>query len=217
VTYLHPLLKPALAETLGVILFQEQVLKVARDLAGFTPGQGELLRWALGAKRAEAEIERLRGDFLAGAQAREVPEPVAAAVFAQLKAFGGYSSPKSHASAFAVLVYQSAWLKRYHPTAFYAALLNHQPLGFWPPAILVGDARRHGIPILPVDVERSGARCAMENGGIRLGLNYVAGLGEAGVARLEAARQAGAFGGLADLCQRNLARPARAQVSGILW
>jgi error-prone DNA polymerase len=202
VTYPHPSLKPALVETLGVILFQEQVLKVARDLAGFTPGQGEQLRRALGSKRGEAEIEAFRGIFLKGARARSVPEPVAEAVFAQLKAFGGYSFPKSHAAAFAVLVYQSAWLKCYYPAAFFTALLNNQPMGFWSPAVLVGDARRHGIRILPVDIQRSQARCRVEEMGIRLGLNYVQSLGEAGVARLEEARSAGAFDTLADFCQR---------------
>jgi error-prone DNA polymerase len=202
VTYPHPLLEPALSETLGVILYQEQVLKVARALAGFTPGQGEQLRRVLGGKRAEAEIERFRAAFLAGAQARGVPEPVAAAVFAQLKAFGGYSFPKSHAAAFGVLVYQSAWLKRYYPAALYTALLNNQPMGFWTPAVLVGDARRHGIPILRVDIQHSQARCRVELGGIRLGLSTIQGLGETGIARLEAARPADAFTSLGDLCRR---------------
>jgi error-prone DNA polymerase len=184
-----------------VIIFQEQVLKVARDLAGFTPGQAELLRRALGRKRAGEEIERFRQAFIRGAQARGVSTAVAEKVFAQLHAFGGYSFPKSHAASFAVLVYQSAWLKRYHPAAFYTALLNHQP-GFWSPAVLVGDARRHGVPILPVDIHRSQARCVVEDGGIRLGLGYVEGLGEASLARLEEARRAGAFTGLSDFCRR---------------
>jgi error-prone DNA polymerase len=128
VRYAHPLLKPALEETLGVILFQEQTLKVARDLAGFTAGQGEQLRRALGNKHAEAAIEALRTVFLAGAVAKGVPIAVATAVFEQLRAFGSYSFPKSHAAAFAVIVYQSAWLKRYHPAAFFCALLNNQPM-----------------------------------------------------------------------------------------
>jgi len=202
VTYLHPLLKPALSETLGVIVFQEQVLKVARDLAGFTPGQAELLRRALGKKRAGEEIERFQEAFIRGAQARGVSTAVAEKVFAQLMAFGGYSFPKSHAASFAVLVYQSAWLKRYHPLAFYTALLNNQPMGFWSPAVVVNDARRHGIRILPVDVNRSQAKCTVEDGAIRLGLGYVDGLGEASLARLEEARRAGAFTGLSDFCRR---------------
>ncbi len=202
VAYLHPLLEPALAETLGVIIFQEQVLKVARDLAGFAPGQAELLRRAMGKKQAPREIERFREAFLAGAQARGVSLPIAEQVFEQLRAFGGYSFPKSHAASFAVLVYQSAWLKRYHPLAFCTALLNNQPMGFWSPAVVVNDAKRHGIRILPVDVNRSQARCMVEDGAIRLGFRYVAGMGEASLARLEKVRSAGAFTGLSDFCRR---------------
>jgi error-prone DNA polymerase len=202
VTYPHPLLEPALAETLGVIIFQEQVLKVARDLAGFTPGQAELLRRALGKKRAGEEIERFRQAFIRGAQARGVSTAVAEKVFAQLNAFGGYSFPKSHAASFAVLVYRSAWLKRYYPVALYTAILNNWPMGFWSPAVVVNDAKRHGIRILPVDVNRSQAKCTVEDGGIRLGFSYIQGLGEASLARLEEARRAGAFTGLSDFCRR---------------
>jgi error-prone DNA polymerase len=202
VIYLHPRLEPALAETLGVILFQEQVLKVARDLAGFTPGQGELLRRALGSKYSELEIGRLKEAFIAGALHNGVPLAIAETVFAQLQAFGGYSFAKSHAAAFAVLVYQSAWLKRYYPAPFLCALLNHQPLGFWSPAVLVGDARRRGLTVLPVDLQRSQAKCSLEGEAIRLGFNYVAGLGENGGARLVTARQTGPFRDLADLCRR---------------
>jgi len=202
VTYPHPLLKEALAETLGVILFQEQVLKVARDLAGFTPGQGEQLRRALGKKDARAAVAAFEEAFIAGARARGVPQAVAEDVFAQLQAFGGYSFPKSHAAAFAVLVYQSAWLKRYHPVAFYTALLNHQPMGFWSAAVLVGDARRHGVRVLSVDIAHSGARCTVEGETIRLGLNYVTGLGEAGIRRILAARAKRPFTGLTDFCRR---------------
>jgi error-prone DNA polymerase len=202
VTYPHPRLEAALAETLGVILFQEQVLKVARDLAGFTPGQGEQLRRALGSKRGEAEIERLRSAFVAGVQANGISTSVAETVFTQLQAFGGYSFAKSHAAAFAVLVYQSAWLKCYYPAAFFTALLNHQPMGFWSPAVLVGDVRRHGIAVMPVDIHRSQTKCAVEGDGIRLGFNYVNGLGEASSARLEEVRQAGRFTSLVDFCRR---------------
>ncbi|MCB0163879.1 MAG: error-prone DNA polymerase [Anaerolineae bacterium] len=202
VTYLHPNLEPALAETLGVILFQEQVLKVARDLAGFTPGQGELLRRALGSKRGEAAVEKLRADFLIGAAQQGVSEVIATEVFDQLRAFGGYAFAKSHATAFAVLVYQSAWLKHYHPAAFYCGLMNNQPMGFWNPAVLVGDARRHGIEVLPVEIYRSRGRCTIEHGALRLGFNYVDGFGEVIIDRLEAARQHGSFTKLADFCRR---------------
>lgn len=202
VTYLHPLLEPALAETLGVILFQEQVLKVARDLAGFTAGQGEQLRRALGAKRATAEIEKFRADFLTGAEANNVPTDVAEMVFTQLLAFGGYSFAKSHAAAFAVLVYQSAWLKKYHPHAFYTALLNNQPMGFWNAAVLVNELRRQGIPVLPVDIHYSQPKCSLEKKGIRLGLNYVKGIREAKIDRILYEREQRPFTSLADFCQR---------------
>lgn len=202
VTYLHPLLESALTETLGVILFQEQVLKVARDLAGFTPGQGEELRRALGAKQGDLKIERFREAFLSGAQANEVSLAVAEMVFEQLRAFGGYAFAKSHAAAFAVLVYQSAWLKCYYPAEFLTSILNNQPMGFWNPAVLVGDARRRGIPVMPVDIHHSQNRCTVEEGKIRLGFNYVSGLGELSSTRLLEVRQVGAFKSLADFCRR---------------
>lgn len=208
VSYPHPLLEPVLRETLGVILFQEQVLQVAAALAGFTPGQGELLRRALGSKHGAAAVETFHQAFLAGSQAKGVPASVAEEVFERLKAFGLYSFPKSHAASFAVLVYQSAWLKRYHPAPFYVALLNNQPMGFWSPAVLVNDARRHGLAVQPVDVNLSGARCTVEAGGIRLGLAQVKGLGETGSTRVLLVREAGPFAGLADFCRRTrLPRP----------
>jgi error-prone DNA polymerase len=208
VVYTHPLLEPALKETLGVILFQEQVLKVACDLAGFTPGQGEQLRRALGAKRAEAEIERFREAFVAGAVAKGVSVETAETVFDQLRAFGGYSFAKSHAAAFAVIVYQSAWLKHYHFVPYYAALLNNYPMGFWTPAVLVNECRRCGVAVRPVDIHRSQARCVVEDGGIRLGFNYVKGLGEAQMERVITSREQTPFADLADFGRRTrLPRP----------
>jgi error-prone DNA polymerase len=207
VTYAHPLLEPALAETMGVILFQEQVLKVARDLAAFTPGQGERLRRALGSKRAGEEIERLHTDFVAGAGRQGVGAEVAEAVFDQLRAFGGYSFPKSHAAAFAVIVYQSAWLKHYHFIPFYTALLNNQPMGFWTPAVLVNEIRRRGLRVLPVDLHHSQPACTVEAGSVRLGFNYVKGLREAHIERLLAARAERPFSSLADFYRR--VRPGR--------
>ncbi len=202
VTYLHPLLKPALAETLGVILFQEQVLKVARDLAGFSAGQGERLRRALGAKRAMEEIARFHDAFLAGAKEAGVPSDVAGTVFEQLLAFGGYSFAKSHAAAFAVLVYQSAWLKKYHPAPFYAALLNNQPMGFWNAAVLVNEIRRLDMTVWPVDIHHSRAWCCVEENGIRLGLHYVKGLREEQVTRVLLERKERPYDSLLDFCLR---------------
>ncbi|MBK9053438.1 MAG: DNA polymerase III subunit alpha [Chloroflexi bacterium] len=198
VSYLHPLLEPSLQETLGVVLFQEQVLKVARDLAGFTAGQGEQLRRALGAKDGTAAVERFRELFLAGAAANGVSADIATQVFDQLRAFGSYSFAKSHAAAFAVLVYQSAWLKRYQPIPFYTALLNNQPMGFWNAAVIVNEVQRQGIPVRPVDIQVSQWRCTIEDGAIRIGLSYVKGLGETVAEQVINERQQRPFADLAD-------------------
>ena len=202
VRYLHPRLKPALAETLGVIVFQEQVLKVARDIAGFTPGEGDQLRRALGNKRGEEAILAFKGRFFEGARALQVPEPVIEKIFAQLQAFGGYSFAKSHAAAFAVLTYQSAWLRRYHPAAFFAALLRHQPMGFYPAHVIVSEARRHGVEIRGVDLHTSDVGATVEVGAIRLGLETVRGLGEEAGGAIVEARTQHPFQSLADLCRR---------------
>ena len=202
VTYLHPSLEPALRDTLGVVIFQEQVLKVAQALAGFSGGQGELLRRALGRKDGDAEMARLQQVFVAGAAQRGVSAAVAEQAFQQLEAFGSYSFAKSHAAAFAVIVYQSAWLKRTHPVPFYVALLNNQPMGFWSPAVLVNDARHHGIAILPADVNASAVNYVPEGRGIRIGLATVKGLGETGAERIVAARGAQPFDSLLDFCRR---------------
>ncbi|MBC8171341.1 MAG: error-prone DNA polymerase, partial [Anaerolineae bacterium] len=202
VVYFHPLLEPALRETLGVILFQEQVIKVARDLAGFSAGQGELLRRALGARHPGEAVERFRQAFLNGAAARGVDTATAEQVFDKLRAFGGYSFPKSHAAAFAVLVYRSAWLKYYHPAAFYTGLLNNQPMGFWSPAVIVNDVRRHGISVLRVDVNHSQSRCGVEADSIRLGFNYVRDFSMEAGERVVLARGSTPFIHLEDFCKR---------------
>ncbi|HET9222938.1 MAG TPA: error-prone DNA polymerase [Roseiflexaceae bacterium] len=202
VSYAHPLLEDALRETLGILVYQEQVLKVAHAVGGFSHGLGERLRRALGAKDAAGEIERLREAFLSGAQSRGVPGAVARTIFEQLKAFGNYAFAKAHAAAFAVVVYWSAWLKIYHPAAFYVGILNHQPMGFWDPSVIVGDARRNGVHVLPVDIVRSAATCRLEDDGIRLGFNYILGMGEANGARVVEARADALFRDLANLCRR---------------
>lgn len=202
VIYPHPLLEASLEETLGVILFQEQVLKVGRDLAGLSAGQGEQLRRALGGKRPEREVEKLRETFIEGAQQMDVSLDIAAQVFDSLKSFAGYSFPKSHAAAFAVLVYQSAWLKKYWPAQFIAALLSNQPMGFWTPAVLVNDARRHGIPLLGVDIHRSRGVCSIEDKAIRIGLSYIKGIGQKAAIQIEHARQERPFEDIADFCRR---------------
>lgn len=200
--YLHPLLKPALQETLGVILFQEQVLKVARDLAGFTPGEGELLRRALSHKHAQQQIELFRARFIAGAQSNGVAEKIADQVFNQLKAFGGYSFSKAHAAAFAVITYWSAWLRCHHSTAFFVGLLRNQPMGFYPKHVVINDARRAGVKFLPIDVRHSQADVTVEGEAIRLGLSEVHGFGPEQVETLIVERQRGPFQSLLDLVKR---------------
>ena len=203
VAYPHPLLEPVLKDTLGVLLFQEQVLQVAQSLAKWPAGQGEVLRRAFAKGDAHA-IARLRQAFLDGAASQGVAAATAINVFKQLQSFAGYSFPRSHAAAFAVIVWQSAWLKCYAPVPFYVSLLNTQPVGFWSPSVVVNDAKRHGVRFLPVDVHRSAERCTIEDGGVRVGLSYVGGLGAAGIARLLAARAERPFAHLADLCRRTL-------------
>lgn len=202
ITYFHPRLEPALRETLGVILFQEQVIKVARDLAGFSAGQGELLRRALGSKHPGEAVERFRQTFITGAVANGVDPVTAEMVFDKLRAFGGYSFPKSHAAAFAVLVYHSAWLKFYYPAAFYTALLNNQPMGFWSPAVIVNDVRRHGIDVRRVDVNHSQQRCIVEGENIRLGFNYVRDFSTLAGDQVVTARGSGTFTHLEDFYRR---------------
>ena len=202
VSYLDDRLKPALAETLGVILWQEQVLKVAHDIAGFRHGQGEMLRRALGSKYSFQLLDRLEGIFIEGAIANGVERDVAQTIFDQLRGFGAYSFAKSHAASFAVLTYQSAWFKHHHPAVFYAAILNHQPMGFWAPSTLVYDAMRAGIAVLPPDINRSAADCRIEDGGIRIGLSYVKGIKNQRLERLLDARAAAPFADLQDFTRR---------------
>lgn len=202
VSYAHAVLEPALSETLGVVLWQEQVLRVAKAMGQFTPGQGELLRRALGGKAGAEAVEKFQSAFIAGAQQQGVSYKTAAHVFDQLKAFGGYSFPKSHAAAFAVIVYQSAYLKYYHTAEYVCAILNEQPMGFWSPAVVVNDARRHGITVLPVSIFRSQADCTLEGQNIRLGLRYVAYLTERQIGALIAAREERTFTDLPDFLRR---------------
>ena len=202
VSYLDERLKPALEETLGVILWQEQVLKVAHDVAGFSHGQGEMLRRALGSKYSFQLLDQLEGIFIEGAINNGVEEEIAQTIFDQLRGFGAYSFAKSHAASFAVLTYQSAWFKYHHPAVFYAAILNHQPMGFWAPSTLVYDAMRQGIAVLPPDINRSAADCIIEDGAIRIGLSYVKGIKNQRLERLLEVRAARPFADLQDFIRR---------------
>jgi error-prone DNA polymerase len=174
----HPLLKEPLRETLGVVVFQDQVLDVAIHLAGFTVGEAEGLRRAMSRKRSHAALEAYRTRFVAGALEKGVDEELAHTVYDKLVAFSGFGFPKSHSAAFGLLAYQSAWLRHHHAAEFLAALLNAQPMGFYPPATLVRDAQRRGIETRPPHVNRSSVGCTIENGAVRVGLKYVQGVGE---------------------------------------
>ena len=202
VTYLHTLLEPALHETLGVIIFQEQVLKIARDLAGFTPGEGELLRRALSHKCAEEQLQAFRSRFLTGALAQGVNNVIAEKTFEQLKAFGGYAFSKAHAAAFAVITYWSAWLRCHHPAQFFAGLLSQQPMGFYPAHVVLSDARRAGVRFLPVDLRYSQAGSTLQYGSVRLGLQSIHGIGTQQIRLLLEERRRAPFHSLSELLRR---------------
>jgi len=199
----HPSLEPVLGETLGVILYQEQVLQAAMAVAGFTDGQAEQLRRAMSRKRSRESMERFWELFLEGARARSVSDETAKVIFDKITAFAEFGFPKSHSAAFALLAYQSAWLRRYYPVEFTCALLNAQPMGFYPPHTLIHDAKRHGVHILPPDINASGARCTVEDGALRIGFGYVNGIGEEAAQAIAAERDThGTFVSLADFVRR---------------
>jgi error-prone DNA polymerase len=162
VTYLHPLLEPSLRKTLGVPLFQEQLMQMAIDVAGFTGAEADQLRQAMGSKRSHRRMEDLRSRLYAGMAANGITGDVADQIFDKLAAFANFGFPESHSVSFAYLVYSSAWLKLHYPAAFTAGLLNAQPMGFWSPLTLVTDARRHGVEVLGVDVNASASGATLE-------------------------------------------------------
>ncbi|MCL4861739.1 MAG: DNA polymerase III subunit alpha, partial [Caldilineaceae bacterium] len=155
VSYPHPCLEPVLAETYGALLFQEQAIRVAVAAAGFSAGEADLLRRALSRTRAPAELQAMQDRFLAGAAQQGIDGETAGAIWRLLAGFAGYGFPKSHAASFALIAYQSLYLKHYHAAAFYCALLNQQPMGFYSSEVVVGDARRHGVTLLPPDIQAS--------------------------------------------------------------
>ncbi len=217
VTYLHPLLEPSLAKTLGVPLFQEQLMQMAIDVAGFSAAEADRLRQAMGSKRSVEAMERLRARLYAGMAERGITGEVADRIWDKLVAFANFGFPESHSVSFAYLVYSSAWLKCHYPAAFLAGLLDGQPMGFWAPQTLVADARRHGVEVRRPDVNTSAATAVLEpctagpagpgghrqGAAVRLGLSYVRHIGEELAARIEAVRaEGGAFADLEDLVRR---------------
>ena len=232
VTYPSEAIRGVLEKTLGVPLFQEQAMRLAMVAAGFTPGEADQLRRAMGAWRRTGVIDQMRHKLIDGMRAHGLSAEYAEAVFRQIRGFGDYGFPESHAASFALLVYVSAWLKHHYPAAFAAALLNSQPMGFYAPAQLVRDARQHGVEVLPVDVNRSAWECTLEENGqgtavpaaakpddfvilatdhwplttdhysLRLGFNTLLGMAAAHVERIERARQEGPFRSLDDFARR---------------
>ena len=199
----HELLRDPLRETHGVVVFQDQVLEVAMALAGFTIGDAEGLRRAMSRKRSEEAIEAFRDRFIRGAVAKGVDEETADRVYDKLASFSGFGFPKSHAAAFGLLAYQSAWLRHHYPAEFLCSLLNAQPMGFYPPASLVRDAQRRGVEVRPPDIELSEAGCSLDEGAVRIGLGYVKSVGEEDAKRLVAERDAnGPYRGVGELARR---------------
>jgi error-prone DNA polymerase len=230
VTYPSDAVKSVLERTLGVPIFQEQVMQLAIVAAGFTPGEADHLRRSMAAWRRKGGLEKFEQRLIEGMAQRGYSEAFARQIYQQILGFGEYGFPESHSASFALLVYVSAWLKRYEPAAFCGALLNSLPMGFYAPSQLVQDARRHGVEVRPVDVTVSAWDCTLELGSdtsfrtktsrcrqvspgnsyltpiptpiLRLGLRLVAGLSEAGAGRIVAARRAAPFASIADLAHR---------------
>jgi error-prone DNA polymerase len=211
IPYEHPLLEPVLEETLGTIVFQEQVIEVAMALSGFSSSEAEGLRRAMSRKRSEQAIAEHHRRFLAGAAANGVSEQIAERVWNQIKGFSGFGFPKAHSAAFGLLAYQSAWLRIHYAPEFLCSLLNEQPMGFYPPDSLVHEAQRRGIRVAPPDANRSRALCHVETprgeedvrGGlvVRVGLGYVKGVKKEEVEALVRER-GGPYKGVAELASR---------------
>jgi error-prone DNA polymerase len=205
VPYLHPSLEPALKDTLGVIVFQDQVLEVSMALAGFSAGDAEGLRRAMSRKRSDAAMLMYQERFIEGAVERGVERDLAAQVFEQVRGFSGFGFPKAHAAAFGLLAYQSTWLRVHYGPEFLCALLNEQPMGFYPPDSLIHESQRRGIAVLPAHVNLSRAECLVEHGlELRMGLGYIAGIPEQEIRLLVAERdRGGPYESAGDLAARS--------------
>ena len=191
VPYPHPSLEPVLRDTLGAIVFQDQVIEAAIAFAGFSVGEAEGLRRAMSRKRSEAAMRAYERKFIEGAVARGAAVEVAERVYEQIAGFSGFGFPKSHAAAFAVLAYQSTWLRVHYAPEFLCGLLNEQPMGFYPPDTLIHEAQRRGIEVLAPCARRSDADCKVEGLAVRLGLGYVKGVKEQEIRRVVEERERG--------------------------
>ncbi len=208
ITYPSEAVKEVLSRTLGVPIFQEQVMQLAMVAAGFSAGEADSLRRSMASWKRRGGIDQFEGKLLEGMKARGYSEHFAQQIFRQIKGFGEYGFPESHSASFALLAYASSWLKCYHPAAFTCALLNSQPMGFYAPAQLVADARKHGVRVLPVDVCISEHDSTLEFAGdrdapsLRLGLRIIKGLSSAGIGSVTHARNRRPFASVQDLATR---------------
>jgi len=207
VTYPHPTLEPILKRTLGVPLFQEQGMQVAVAAAGFTPGEADLLRKAMGHKRSRERMADICQKMITGMERNGIPPDVAQRIYNQINAFADYGFPESHAASFALIVYASAYLRHYYPAEFLAAILNAQPMGFYSPASLIEDAKRHGVRVRPVNLARSAWDHTLERARdgtwvVRLGVRLVQGLGAKARDVLAQALAAGPFTSIDDVLTR---------------
>ena len=211
VKYAHPSLEPILKRTLGVPLFQEQLLRMAMVAANFTGGEAEDLRRAMGFKRSEARMKEIEIKLREGMQRNGIEPPVQEEIITQITSFARYGFPESHAASFALIAYASAYLKCHYLAAFTAALLNNQPMGFYSPATIVKDAQRHGLRVKPIDILRSDWLCTIERSVdkegnevpcLRVGLRYVRGLRERAAQELIRERELQKFTGISDLARR---------------
>jgi error-prone DNA polymerase len=199
---LHPLLAPVLERTLGVPLFQEQLLRMAMTVADFTGGEAEELRRAMGFKRSQDRMKEIELRLRSGMEKKGITGSVQETIVQSITSFALYGFPESHAASFALLAYASAYLKCHHLAAFTCALLNNQPMGFYHPAVVLKDAQRHGLRVLPVDITRSTYPCSLEELQLRLGLNYVRGLRAQVSQQIVEERNRAAFADIDDLARR---------------
>jgi len=206
ITFPSEALREALGRTLGVAVFQEQVMQISILAAGFTPGEADALRRSMAAWRRKGGLEKYYDKIVDGMTARGYERAFAESIFEQIKGFSEYGFPESHAASFALLVYASSWIKCHHPAEFLAAMLNSQPLGFYSPGQLVQDARRHGVEVRPADVLYSDCDCTLEGlphpPAVRLGLRMLRGLREDSARRIVDARHARPFDDADDLARR---------------
>ncbi|MGI8579918.1 MAG: DNA polymerase III subunit alpha [Solirubrobacteraceae bacterium] len=218
IPYEHPSLEPVLRDTLGTIIFQDQVMEVAQAFAGFSAGEAEGLRRAMSRKRSQAALEAYHRRFVEGARAlHDADEETAERIYKMIVGFSGFGFPKAHGAAFGLLAYQSTWLRVHHPAEFLCSLLDEQPMGFYPADALIHDAQRRGAEVAPPEVNASRVECDVEPGGrVRVGLGYVRGVRAEEVASLVAARDAGGpFRDLGDLAAR--AGAGRAALAQLAW